>query len=271
MRKIPLVLLGCIVLAALLAPWLAPYDPAQQLNIVTLKNSVPSFAHPLGTDPYSRDLLSRVLFGARTSLLVGFVATAMATILGCAWGGAAAIAGARVGELLMLVVDIARSVPRMLLFIVAVALLGSLQPILLAVVLGFAAWPVTARLTYVLACELRGRDYVEAARAVGAGKWNVLITHIVPQLAGPLAASGTLLLADVLAVESGLSFLGIGVRPPTASWGSMVQDALPYLGSAWWVAAVPCTFLLATVLAATTVVDTLHEKRQRGPAALSER
>jgi ABC-type dipeptide/oligopeptide/nickel transport system permease subunit len=259
-----------IVLAAAFAPWLAPYDPAIQLDIVTLQNSAPSLVHPLGTDQYSRDLLSRTLFGARTSLTVGFVATVVATVTGFLWGGVAATAGNRAGECMMLVTDIMRSIPRLLLFLVVVALLGALSPVLLAMTIGAAAWPVIARLTYVLVRELRAREFVEAARAVGATRWSVLSRHVAPHLLGPVSAMSALLLADVLSVESGLSFLGIGVRPPTASWGNMIQDALPTLGSAWWVAAIPCACVLLTILAVSTLADRTHASHTRNALVLQE-
>jgi peptide/nickel transport system permease protein len=260
-RRLSIVALVVIVLCALLAPYIAPFDPAAQLDIASLKNSAPSLRHWLGTDSYSRDLLSRLLFGARTSLVVGSVATIIALALGTAWGGTAALAGKRAGAVMMLTVDVMRSVPRILLFLVAVALAGTLSPLFLAIVLGVAAWPVIARLTYTFAREATGRDFVEAARAVGSTRWSVLSRHVAPHLVGPLTAAGALLLADVLAVESGLSFLGIGVRPPAPSWGNMVQDALPYLGSAPWVAAVPCLALLVTVMAVTTLADAAYERR----------
>lgn len=261
MKRLAIVVLCVVALSAVCAPWLAPFNPAQQLDIVALRNSTPSLAHPLGTDPYSRDVLSRLLYGARTSLVVGGLATLIALCVGCLWGGVAALLGRHGGTVLMLVVDVMRSVPRMLLFLVAVTLFGALSPYALAVVLGIAAWPVMARLTYGLARDMRTRPFVEAAEAVGVGRWNVLRRHIAPHVAGSIAAASALLLADVLAAESGLSFLGVGVRPPTASWGNMVQDALPYLGSAWWLAAIPCTCLLVTVLSVSTVADASHTAR----------
>lgn len=164
---------------------------------------------------------------------------------------------------MMLIVDAIRSVPRMLLFLVAVVLLGSLTPPMLAILLGASAWPTTSRLIYTLVRNLKSREFVEAAHSVGGSNWRVFAHHLLPHTVGPIVASGALLLADCLAVESGLSFLGLGVRPPEPSWGNMVQDALPYLGSAWWVAAVPCACLLVTVLAAANIADESHAKITR--------
>ena len=260
MRRVAIIVLSIVVLAALLAPWIAPFDPTQQLDIVALKNATPSFAHLLGTDAYSRDILSRALFGARTSLTVAWFATIIAIVFGSLWGSVAAMSNKQIGEAMMLVVDTIRSVPRILLFLVTVVLLGSLTAPMLAILLGASAWPATSRLIYTIVRDLRSREFVEAAHSVGASSWRVFVHHLAPHTLGPIAAASALLLADCLAVESGLSFLGLGVRPPEPSWGNMVQDALPYLGSAWWVAAVPCACLVVTVLAAANIVDESHAK-----------
>lgn len=268
MRRLGAGLLGLIVLLAVLAPLLAPFGPAEQLDIVALKNSAPSATHLLGTDAYSRDILSRTLYGARASLFVAFVATLIATLVGALWGGFAATATHRIGEAMMLVVDVFRSVPRMLLFLVAVALAGALSPLWLAALLGISAWPAISRMAFVLVRDVHSRSFVEAAHATGTAPVRVLVRHVIPHLSGPLTAGGTLLLADILALESGLSFLGLGIRPPGASWGNMVQDALPYLGSAWWTAAVPCACLLVTVLSASAVADQLQRKTSRSETAV---
>ena len=263
MRRLAVATLSVVVVAALLAPWIAPFDPARQLDITGLRNGAPSFAHWLGTDAFSRDILSRALFGARVSLTVAFLATFLAILLGCLWGGGAAMSGPGTGSAMMVFVDTMRSVPRILLFLVAVTLLGTLTPAALAVLLGASAWPTTSRLVYTLVRDLRSREFVEAAHSVGASHWRVFLQHLAPHTLGPIAASGALLVADCLAVESGLSFLGLGVRPPAPSWGNMVQDALPSLSSAWWVAAVPCACLLVTVLAAANIVDEVHAGKIR--------
>jgi peptide/nickel transport system permease protein len=252
--------LGVIVLAAVLAPWLAPYDPGAQLDIVQLKNAAPSLAHLFGTDPYSRDVFSRAVFGARTSLAVAALATLLATVLGCLWGAGAASVRDDVGDTLMSVVDVMRSIPRVLLFLSVSVLLGPLSATALAVVLGATAWTGTSRLVYVLVRELSARPFVEAARAVGAPRWRLFRQHVLPHLHSPVAASGALLLADILAAEAGLSFIGLGVRPPGASWGSMLQDALPYMRTAWWLTAVPSLLLIGTVLSAAGIADGLEQR-----------
>jgi len=263
MPRFSTIVFGAIVLLAILAPLVAPFGPAQQLDIVALKNRAPSVTHLLGTDAYSRDLLSRALFGARTSLFVAFAATTIATVVGTLWGGLAATAANRLGDGMMLIVDVLRSVPRMLLFLVAVALAGALSPVWLAALLGISAWPAISRMAFVLVRDVQSRSFVEAAHAAGSAPGRVFLRHIAPHLTGPLTAAGTLLLADILALESGLSFLGLGIKPPGASWGNMVQDALPYLGSAWWTAAVPCACLLVTVFSASALADQLQKMTRR--------
>jgi peptide/nickel transport system permease protein len=262
-RKPAVASISIILAIAIAAPLIAPYDPAAQLDIAGLRNAAPSAAHWLGTDSYSRDVLSRAMHGARTSLLIAVVATCVATILGSVWGGIAAGLGGRLGAAMMLLVDVVRSVPRLLLFLAVVALLGALSPWILAVLLGIAAWPSMSRLTYSLVNDAESKPFVEAARSSGASNARVFAKHVVPHLTGPLLASGTLLIADVLALESGLSFIGLGIRPPRASWGNMVQDALPYLSSAWWTAAVPCVLLVVTVLSASSIADHLQKSTRR--------
>lgn len=145
--------------------------------------------------------------------------------------------------------------------------LGPLSAPVLALVLGATARPGTSRLVYVLVREISVRPFVEAAHATGASRWRLMRRHIMPQLVTPLAASGALLLADLLAVEAGLSFIGLGVRPPLATWGSMLQEALPYLRSAWWLTAVPSVLLIATVLSAAALADQLERRSSRGGGA----
>jgi peptide/nickel transport system permease protein len=259
------VVLATVVALALLAPWLAPYDPAAQLDVVALKNAAPSAAHPLGTDPFSRDLLSRALHGARTSVGVGLLAAIVGTALGAAWGLAAGSAREATGDALMGAVDVVRALPLAVVLLAVLAVLEAPSPPQLALLIGVAAWPQASRLVFVHVRGLRAREFVAAATALGASRPRVLARHVAPHLLGPLAASGALLLADAMALEAGLSFLGLGVRPPAASWGSMVQDGVPFLASAWWVAAVPSACLVVTVLSAARLADHAHAARLRAP------
>lgn len=259
MRK-AVALLVVVAFAALLAPWIASHDPLAQLDIVQLRNQPPSFSHLLGTDAFARDLFSRLLFGARTSLFVSVCATMLALIIGLAWGGAAILLQEWFGEALMALADVLRSIPRLLLYLSIIAAAGHLGAPGVAVLLGVTSWPATSRVVYQLLRELRGRSFIESARSLGVPPAQTVLRHLVPHLAGPLSAIAALLFADMLAVEASLSFLGLGVRAPVPSWGNMLQDALPYLRSAWWVAAAPCAMFVTTVLAVARIADGIADR-----------
>lgn len=263
--KVAAIVLATIVIAGVCAPWLAPHDPLAQLDIIALKNRAPTFAFPLGTDPYSRDVLSRALFGARTSLLIGIVGAGVAVLLALAWGTCAGIANARAGDRLMRLVDALRALPRKIVLLAIMLVVPRASVLLLALLLGVTSWTALSHVIFVQVRAMRGRDFVTAAHALGASRRRVMFRHVAPQLVGTLTAASALLVADMLAVEAGLSFLGLGVRPPTASWGAMLQDGVPYLGSAWWIAATPCALLVVTVLCIARLADSLHADRISRP------
>lgn len=250
-------LLALIVLSALAAPWIAPYDPTQQLDIVALKNAPPSPAHLLGTDPYSRDLLSRLLHGGRVSLAVSGLATLVAALLATAWGGIAAASGPVVGGVLMDIADALRAVPRKLLLLAIMLVVPQPSVPMLALLLGAGSWTALAQVVYTEARSVRAREFVRAAEALGVPPRRLLVHHVAPHLTRVVAAASATLLADLLAVEAGVSFLGLGVRPPTPSWGTILQDGVAYLGSAWWVAMAPALLLVLTVLGVARLADRL--------------
>ena len=265
---VPLAVLLLLAAVALLAPAIAPHDPDCQHGLVTLQNQPPSRRFPLGTDTASRDVLSRALHGARISLGVGGIATFVAVTLGAAWGALAGTAGPRTDALLMRAVDVALGVPRVLLLLVIVALWGVLEPPVLAAVVGALSWFGTSRLVRAQVRAARERDFVLAAAAIGASPARVLLRHVAPHVFGTLAITGSMLFGDVVALEAGLSFLGLGVRPPQASWGSMILDGTPVMLEAPWTAAVPIACVIATVLAASALGDALRDRFDpRGGAA----
>jgi peptide/nickel transport system permease protein len=257
---LPLATLGVLAALALLAPALAPYDPARQFDLVTMANRSPSAAHPLGTDPFARDLLSRTLYAARVSLQIGVLAALVAVTIGAAWGAVAGAAGRRVDATLMRLVDVGMGIPRILFLLVIVALWGNLPPSLLATVVGAVSWLGTSRLVRAQVRTAYARDFTMAAAALGASPARVLVRHVLPHTAGMLAVSGSMLFGEVVAVEAGLSFLGLGVRPPQASWGSMIMDGAPVLLQAPWTAGVAIACVVLTVLAASTLGDALHDR-----------
>jgi peptide/nickel transport system permease protein len=265
---LPVAVLGALALAALLAPVLAPYDPARPLDVITLQNRPPSAAHLLGTDPYARDVLSRALHAARVSLGVGVLAAVVSATIGGVWGALAGVAGRRVDALMMRLVDIALGVPRVLVLLAIVALWGAVAPTTLALLLGATGWLGTSRLVRAQVVAARQREFAMAAVALGASPVRVLARHVAPHALATLAVAATNTFGDVVALEAGLSFLGLGVRPPKASWGSMIQDGTPYLADAWWTAAVPIAAVVLTMLAASALGDRLGD-RLGGPPSRS--
>jgi peptide/nickel transport system permease protein len=252
-----------VAVAGAAAPWLAPHDPAAQLDLLRLKNAPPSGAHPFGTDPFSRDLLSRALYGARTSLGIGLLGALVSTVIAATWGMIAGSLPERLGDAVMGVVDTLRAIPRKIVLLAILLFFPQPSTLTLAILLGAINWTTLSRLVFVQVRVVRAREFVVSARALGASSTWVLTRHVAPHLAGSLFAASAVLVADLLAVEASLSFLGLGVRPPAASWGSILQDGVPYLTSAWWVAAVPCVLLVATVLSVAHLADALDARPER--------
>jgi peptide/nickel transport system permease protein len=255
--------------AALAAPALAPYDPRMQPQSETQKNLAPSRAHPFGTDQYSRDVLSRVIYGARVSLGVAALSALLALTVGAAIGAAAGFAGGWTDTICMRLVDAMMSVPRVLLLLVLVASTGPLHVSGIILLLGLTGWPGMSRLVRGEVRALREREFVAAARASGATTPAILRNHILPGVMPQLFVAGTLALATVISLEAGLSFLGLGVQPPTASWGNIISDAAENPGATWWVVFFPGLAIVSTVLAVNTIGERLRERadpRQQGVA-----
>ena len=254
-----LALLLTLALLALLAPLLAPYDPTAQPDMVALKNRPPSFAHPLGTDIYSRDVLTRVLYGSRVTLSVGVLAALLSTTLGAAYGAVAGWLGGAVDTVLMRLVDACLGIPRVLMLLAIVALWGHVSTPVLVLLIAGTGWFATSRLARAEVRALRTRPYVEAARALGAGETRLLVRHVLPHLVPPLLVAATLAVGNVIALEAGLSYLGLGLQPPDASWGSIMQDGADSLTTAWWTTAAPGTMIVLTVLAVNILGDGLRD------------
>jgi peptide/nickel transport system permease protein len=251
------VLLG-IVLAALLAPWLAPFDPVAPPDLAA-RLADPSSTHPLGTDDLGRDVLSRLLFGARISLTVAFLAVGMSVALGTALGAVAGYAGGWWDTLIARFVDIVLAVPRLVLLIVIVAVLQEPSPWTIVLVLGLTQWPQIARLVRGEVLSIKERDYVRAAEALGCSPRRVLARHILPNTLGPVIVASTLGIANTIVLEAGLSFLGLGVQPPTPSWGAMVADGRGHLLEAWWISTFAGLAIVATVVSFNLVGEGLRQ------------
>ena len=253
------VVLLVVVGAALLAPMLAPHDPAAQLDIVGLKGQAPSWAHPLGTDPFSRDVLSRLIWGARISLAIALVAVTLSMTLGIFVGAIAGYAGGVTDALLMRLVDTAMSIPRLLLLIAVVALWHDVSIPALTLLLAGTGWFAVSRLTRAETLVVRERDFVVAARMLGASPWRILSRHVLPNVVAPGLVAATLGIANVILLEAGLSYLGIGVRAPAASWGGIIQDGAERVGDLWWLTLFPGLAILITVFACNALGDALRD------------
>jgi len=252
-------ILAFFAIVAVAAPLVAPFDPREQLDIIRLKNQPPSWTYMLGTDVYSRDLWSRVVFGARVSLVVGGLGTLVAVTLGATVGAVAGYYRRWADAVLMRGVDVGLALPRIFVLLMAIALWDRLSLPVLVLTIGLTSWFGTSRLVRAEVLSLRERDFVAAARALGAGPARVILRHVLPNAAAPIIVSATLGIGNVLLLEAGLSFLGIGVAPPTASWGSMIADGAPTLATAPWTTLFPGLAIALVVMALNAVGDGLRD------------
>jgi peptide/nickel transport system permease protein len=257
-----LVVVAAVVLAALLAPVLTPFDPLVQDISQRLKPpgwvSPEGRAHWLGTDHLGRDILGRILYGSRIALVVGLSAVAIAGTLGLVVGVVSGYFGGRVDDLFMRLADIQLAFPFILLALAVIGVLGpSLRNII--VVVGVSGWVVYARIVRGEVLSLREREFVQAARAVGSPPARVIVRHLVPNAFAPWLVIATLDMARVIIVESALSFLGLGIPPPTPTWGAMLADGRVYMSTAWWLATFPGLAILVTVLGINLLGDGLRD------------
>ena len=258
-----LVVMIMVVVTALAAPWLSPFDPVEQ-DIGDRRLKPPGWhddggrRHALGTDHLGRDLLARVIFGARPALMVGVAAVAISGTLGMATGLTSGYFGGRVDDVLMRLADVQLAFPFILL---AIAVIGVLGPSLLTIiaVIGVSSWVVYARVVRSAVLSLREREFVQAALALGGGDARVLVRHVLPNALTPWLVVATLDMARVIVIESALSFLGLGVQPPTPTWGGMLADGRVYISTAWWLATFPGLAILLTVLGINLFGDGLRD------------
>ena len=253
-----LVILALLYLVALLAPVLAPYSQSQQLDIVALKDQPPSLAHLFGTDRFSRDVLSRVLYGARVSLTIATLAMLVSAIIGTAYGLVAAAFGGVVDTLLMRLLDAMLAIPRVLLLIAVLALWNPVPLGGLIVLLGATGWFEVSRLVRAEAMAIRERDFVAAARSLGAGRRRVMVHHLLPNVLTPVVVATTLGIGNVIALETALSYIGIGVREPSASLGTMFQAGTEVFVGTWWAAVFPGAVIVLTILSFNILGDALR-------------
>lgn len=251
-----LVIVGIVVITALFAPLLAPYDPTQKNTRNLLK--APTLQHPLGTDELGRDTLSRVIYGARVSLEVGVIAVGISLVIGVLLGLVAGYAGGAIDSIIMRIMDGLLAFPALVLALAITAMLGpSLNNVMLAI--GITGIPSFARLVRGQVLTTKQLEYVQAAQSVGASDWRLMLRHILPNIVAPIIVQTSISVAAAILAEAGLSFLGLGIQPPTASWGSMLNVAKGYLGRTAWLAIAPGTAIFITVLGFNFLGDAIRD------------
>jgi peptide/nickel transport system permease protein len=254
---------------AILAPWFSTGDPLSQVDVVATRFLAPFTSDPLGqfhllgTDRFGRDVWTRLLYGARVSLGVGILAMGISVMLGTIVGAIAGMGSALVRDTLLGVTDFALALPRVVLLLL-LASLWEPSALLVIVVLGLTGWMSIARLVYSQVRSLRSRPFVEAASALGTTRPAVLLRHVIPNALTPVVVAATLGVGNTILLEAGLSFLGLGVQPPTPSWGSMIASGRDTLVNAPWVAIVPGVALVLVVVALTQVGDALQARMDVG-------
>lgn len=250
-----IVLLVLIVLAAF-APWIAPYPYAYQ-NL-DLGASPPSSAHLLGTDVLGRDLLSRILYGARISLLVGFIATSVALIIGVSWGIIAGYAGGKIDSVMMRIVDILYGLP-FIIFIILLMVIFGRNLWLLFLAIGAVEWLTMARIVRAQVLSLKNQEFVLAAQAMGISNFAMFKRHLLPNILGPVAVYATLTIPQVMLLESFLSFLGLGIQPPMSSWGTLIKDGVESMEEYSWLLIYPGLTFTITLFALNFFGDGLRD------------
>jgi peptide/nickel transport system permease protein len=251
-----LIVVMIFIAAALLAPWIAPFDPLE--TSWSRIRKAPSLTHPFGTDENGRDVLSRVLFGARASLMAGVIAVGGAVLIGVPVGLLAGLGSKWVDVVISRIADAMLSIPFLILAIALAAFLGpALENAMIAIAI--SASPIFVRLARGMALEARSTDWVEAARALGNPLWRIGLRHVLPNIIPPLLVQATLAIAEAIIAEASLSFLGLGQQPPQPSWGSMLNSAQRFIENAPWLAIFPGLAIFLVVLAFNLVGDGLRD------------
>lgn len=260
--RIALGVLLVIVGAAAMAPWVTPYDPQRLLDPVGLRSAMPSLAHPLGTDPLSRDILSRMLHGARVSLTIAAGAVAIATLVGTMVGIVGGLVGGTLYRLVTRGTEVALAVPRVVVLLLVAGLWGQWSVGSMMLMLGLTGWMALSRVVRAEVRALRAADHVLAARALGTSTPRLIVRHVCPALVPLLAVSASAGLGQVLLLESGLSILGIGVPSTTPSWGAVLLDVSDVIGPGRWLMLGPGVILMSCVAAIFRLADSLERPRR---------
>jgi len=251
-----ILIISSFSLIAILAQVISPYDPSiiDQGNLLT----PPSSNHWLGTDSLGRDLASRIIYGARISLSIGLIAVGIATIIGLILGSLAGFYGGILDTLMMRFVDIMLCFPTFYVILAVVAILGpSIFNIM--IIIGLTSWMGVARLIRGEILSLKVREFIQAERAIGASDWRIIYRHLIPNAIGPVIVNATLSIGGAIMLESGLSFLGLGVQPPIPSWGNILIESKSTLGVAWWITVFPGIAILITILGFNFIAEGLKK------------
>lgn len=252
-----------IVLVAIFAPLIAPYDPLKQLIWTqgkAIKLAPPSLSHILGTDFYGRDVLSRIIFGARISLQIGIFATIVSLLIGVPLGALAGYFPGWVDDLISWLINVVFAFPFILFVLAVVAVFKNPSMIVIYVAIGLVTWVQIARVVRAQFISLREREFVEAARALGLPTWRIIFIHILPNALAPVIVQATLGMGSIIMIEAGLAFLGFGAQPPTPSWGLMISVGQKFLATGhWWWAIFPGLAIMYTVLAFNFLGDGLRD------------
>ena len=255
--RVGALILLIVTVTAIVGPWLLP-DPLSQPDIL-VGSMPPGLGHPFGTDQLNRDILSRVVTGARISLGVALLAVALSMTLGAAVGLVSGYLGGVVDAALMRMVDGALAIPRLFILLLVLAVWERVPVLALILLIGATGWFATSRIVRAEVLRLREETYVQAAEALGARRRRIIFRHLLPNVVGPLLVTATLAVGDVILLEAGLSFLGLGIQPPLPSWGGMILDSKEVLVSAPWAGIFPGLAIVITVLSANLFGDALRD------------
>ena len=251
-----LAVLVLLVVISLLTPWIAPYSySAQNLDIGA---TAPSLQHWLGTDVFGRDMLTRIMYGGRISLMVGFVATGVALVIGILWGAVAGFYGGRIDALMMRIVDILYALPFMIFIVLLMVVFGR-NILLLFLAIGAVEWLTMARIVRGQVMSLRHQEFVEAANSLGLSQWTIIRRHIIPNTLGPVIVYTTLTIPSVMLLEAFLSFLGLGIQPPESSWGLLISYGVETMEEYPWLLIFPGIALSLTLFALNFLGDGLRD------------
>ena len=262
-RRNPMGMAGAVIvlslyLIALFAPLIAPGDPINHGDLPSMRHLPPGSSHLLGTDKFGRDILTRLLYGSRISLLIGFIAVTISVLIGTIVGAVAGYAGGIVDSVIMRIVDAMMAIPRLFLLLTCIALF-SRSLWLIIFLLGATSWMATVRLVRAQLLTIKEQDFVVAAEALGAGKRRIILKHLIPNTLTVIIISATLRIGGIILAEAALSFLGLGVPPPTPSWGQMVFEGREVLLGAWWVSTFPGLAIIITVIGYNLLGDGLRD------------